>query len=145
MQETETLDTGQPRVALRRILTHFHFDDPRVAIEQHYARESVGTLTGASDASLLPGRATFSQYLILTLGDRPLANPKPLVMTADRVEEWPPVGSTFVSEGRTAFVDLADLHDEDAKPVAHLEVCNTIVVIDIGPVLPPDHQRSVAQ
>jgi hypothetical protein len=143
MREIETLDSGQPRVALRRILTHFHFDEPQVAIEQHYARESVGTLTGASEGSLLPGRASFSQYLILVLGDRPLANPEPLVMTADRVEEWPPIGSTFVSEGLTPFVDLADLDKEDAKPVAHLAVCKTGLVTDIDPVLPPDHQRSV--
>jgi hypothetical protein len=141
--EVQMTDEQRPQADLKRILTHFHFNEPPVAIEQHYGRESSGTLTGAGKGSLLPGRASFSQYLILTLGDRPLANPEPLVMTAERVEEWPPVGSTFVSERPTAFVDIEKLDDSDAKPVAHLIACNAVIVSDLRPVLPEDHQRSV--
>lgn len=132
----------QPEVKLQRLLTHFHFDEPRVAIEQHYGRESDGVLTGAGEDSLLPGRASFSQYLILTLGDRPLANPKPLVMTAERVEEWPPIGATFVSEEPTPFVDIENLENPDVDPVAHLMACKSTIVTDLGPSLPSDHQRS---
>lgn len=147
MTETSVSKTesGQPTAALRRILTHFHFDEPEVAIEQHYGRESVGALVGAGvdgDGALLPGRASFSQYLILTLDGRPLTNPDPLVMTADRVEEWPPIGSTFVSEAPTDFVELEKLGDPEAETVARLMACKAVTVSDLGPVLPPDHQRA---
>jgi hypothetical protein len=143
--DVHTLESGQPRVELRRILTHFHFDEPPVMIEQHYGRASTGTLTGASSESLLPGRATFSQYLILTLAGRPLANREPLVMTADRVEEWPPIGSTFVSEGPAAFYDVDAVSDLEAAAVARLEYCKTVIVSDLGPVLPRDHQRGMVR
>lgn len=146
LTDVTKLSSGQPQVQLKRILTHFRFDDPSVRIEQHYARESTGTLTGTLEgerAALLPGRASFSQYLILVLDGRPLANPEPLVMTADRVEEWPPVGSTFVSEAPIGFVDLARLEDPEAPIVARLAACKAVTVSDLDPLLPPDMQRAM--
>lgn len=124
---------GQSSVALTRILTHFHFDKPAVLIEQNPSKESTGTLTAASDSpgTLLPGKATFSQYLILTLEGRPLANREPLVMTADRVEEWPPIGSSFISEAPTHFYDLAELDNPAAPVVATLSACNNVVASEI--------------
>jgi len=141
-------EDGRPEAMLRRILTHFHFDEPSVAIEQHYGRESTGTLTGAQSgpkAPILPGRASFSQYLILNLDGRPLANPEPLVMTADRVDEWPPISSAFVSEAPTRFVELDRLDDPDAPTVAHLMACKAVAVSDLSPLLPTDVQRSAIE
>lgn len=89
-EKMQTLDSGHPQVHLRRILTHVHFDQPSVLIEQHYSKPSVGTLTGTSPgntAALLPGKASFSQYLILTLNGLPLTNREPLVMTAQGVDQ----------------------------------------------------------
>ncbi len=129
-----TLATGSPQVKLQRFLTHFYFEDPEVVIEQSPHKESFGYLTGASkgDArALLPGRATFSQFLILTLKGRPLANREPLVMTAQRVDEWPPIGSAFISEGPTDFYELEKLHDPGAKVVATLMKCDTRTVTEL--------------
>lgn len=136
LPEVKTMSEGQPQVLLRRILTHFHFlQEPEVLIEQHPSKPSVGTLTGASNGkagSLLPGKATFSQHLILTLNGQPLANREPLVMTAERVEEWPPVGSSFVSEAPTDFYLLAEVDNPDAKPLAALSACNAVTVAELS-------------
>jgi hypothetical protein len=64
-------------------------------------------------------------------------------MTADRVEQWPPIGSTFVSEAPTDFVDLERLGKPKAEPVATLMACKAVTISDLGPVLPADHQRSM--
>jgi hypothetical protein len=132
--ELTKTDGGQPQVHLTRILTHFHFDSPSIIIDQHYGKASTGTLVGAARGgaeALLPGRASFSQYLILTLEGRPLVNREPLVMTADRVEEWPPLGATFVSERPTDFYDIEQEHDLRAKPFAALAACKSIVINQI--------------
>jgi len=74
--QIRTVQTGQSEVSLTRILTHFHFEQPPVLIEQHYSKPSVGTLTSLESgdgARLLPGRASFSQHIILILDGRPLA------------------------------------------------------------------------
>lgn len=129
-----TVADGRPQVKLRRILTHFHFDKPSVLIEQNPWKESVGTLTGivrGEVEALLPGKASFAQFLILTLNDIPMANREPLVMTAERVEEWPPIGSTFVSEAPTDFYEWKSLDDKNAKAVATLMGCNKIVLNEL--------------
>jgi hypothetical protein len=134
-QEVRSLGDGRPEVQLRRVLTHFDFDRPSVLIEQHPVKPSVGTLTGAAmgDVSaLLPGKASFSQYLILTLDGRPLANREPLVMTADRVDQWPPIGSTFVSEAPTHFYDLDQVDSPDAPMVATLDACKQTVIAEVA-------------
>ncbi len=130
----EKLDTGQSKVQLTRILTHFDFAEPEVLIEQNLSKVSNGVLIGAQKGevgSLLPGKASFSQYLILVLKGRPLANREPLVMTADRVDEWPPIGSTFVSESPTVFFDLGEVDKPNANAVATLTKCSNTVVSEL--------------
>jgi hypothetical protein len=127
----EQLKSGQPQVRLRRVLTHFHFDDPPVLIEQHYKKASTGILTGVAKgaaAALLPAKASFSQYLILMVDGRVLANREPLVMTAERVEEWPPIGSSFISAQPTEFFEIDAVDQPNAKVVAVLMACNAITV-----------------
>jgi hypothetical protein len=124
---------GRSHAPLKRILTHFHFAQPSVMIEQHPAKASTGTLqgTGKGADGLLPGKASFSQYLILTLEGRPLANREALVMTAERVEEWPPIGSTFVSEGPIKFYDLEQVNNPKAELVATLDACKAVNVTQL--------------
>ncbi len=133
-ERVQTLQTGQPQVHLIRILTHFHFDNPPVLIEQHHTKPSVGTLTGAStggEAALLPGKASFSQHIILILDGQPLANRLPLVMTAERVDEWPPIGATFVSEAPTDFFELNRVDDPQARRVATLSKCTVTAIAEV--------------
>jgi len=128
--QVKRLPTGQPQVDLVRILTHFHFASPNVLIEQHPSKPSVGTLTGDVSGgvhALLPGRASFSQHIILIFDGRPLANRHPLVMSAEHVTEWPPVGSSFFIEGQTDFYDLADIDNPNAPVIASLCACKTDV------------------
>lgn len=130
-EEVQTLEGGHPQVHLQRILTHFHFDHPSVLIEQHYSKSSGGTLTGASRgnaSALLPGKASFSQFIILTLNGLPLTNREPLVMTAQRVDQWPPIGATFVSEAPTDFFELDHVNDPAAARVATLAKCAVTAV-----------------
>lgn len=122
---------GYPRVELKRTLTHFYWPDPEILIEQNPNKASTGTLTGnglGGDEALLPGTASFSQFIILTFNGRPLANREPLVMTAKDVVLWPPIGSDFETEGPTHFYDLADLNDPRAPIIATLDACKTAVV-----------------
>jgi hypothetical protein len=133
-EKVQLLEDGKPQVPLQRILTHFDFDKPSVLIEQHPAKPSVGTLTGTLNgqvAKLLPGKASFSQYIILTLEGRPLTNKAPLVMTADRVEEWPPIGASFVSEAPTEFFELDQVDDPNAKAVATLAACKAVTIAEL--------------
>ncbi|OLB75821.1 MAG: hypothetical protein AUI14_20245 [Actinobacteria bacterium 13_2_20CM_2_71_6] len=136
-------DQGRPKVGLTRFLTHFQWDNPSVVIEQNPYRVSSGTLIGNDPGgveALLPGRATFYQYLILTVFDRPLINVQPMVMSADDVTQWPPVGSTFRTEGPTDFYDLSSLQTpndmgSDVTPgavkVATLAACATEVMSQV--------------
>jgi hypothetical protein len=138
--QVRTLPTGQPQVDLTRILTHFHFASPNVLIEQHPSKSSVGTLTGDAAGgveSLLPGKASFSQHIILIFNGRPLANRHPLVMSAEHVTEWPPVGSSFRIEGPTDFYDLAEVDNPNAPIIAALRACKTDVEHAIVMPTPP--------
>ncbi|WP_187437903.1 hypothetical protein [Actinomadura decatromicini] len=134
---------GRPRVGLTRILTHFQWENPKVLIEQNPYKNSWGELVGNGTGGigkLLPGRATFYQYLILTAFDRPLINAKPMVMTAEDVKQWPPIGSHFKTEGPTDFYDLSsltrpgDMASEvapDSPVIATLAACQTIVMTQV--------------
>lgn len=136
-KQVESLTDGKPKVSLTRILTHFHFPDPSIVIEQNPSKESTGVLIGntaGGAGSLLPGRASFSQYIILTLNGRPLANREPLVMTAAQVNSWPPIGSFFISEKPVDFYDLDRLADTNAPAIATLSSCNVAAAEEI--VLP---------
>jgi len=130
----KSLADGKAQVDLNRIVTHFYWPDPPISIEQHPSKPSTGTLTGnggENATSLLPGTATFSQYIILTFNGRPLANRAPLVMTAHNVTNWPPVGSDFYTEGPTDFYDLADLDNPQAPVVATLAACKNSIMHEI--------------
>lgn len=121
---------GRASVDLQRLITHFHFDDPKIVIEQNPRRPSPGWLVGAHKgeaAALFPGTATFEQYIYLTLEGRVLANREPLVMSAEGVTSWPPLGSVFRSTGPTDFYDLDRLDDSEAPIVATLSACNVRV------------------
>jgi hypothetical protein len=115
---THTAD-GRPQVELERLLTHFHSDDADIVIEQNHTRENRGTLTGHGEA-LLPGTASFDQYLLITIGDKVYANREALVMTATDVTEWAPVGSTFTSKTAVDFYAVEEIDDEKALPVLTL-------------------------
>src|SRR6266508_4438579 len=80
--EVRRQEGEKAEVHLTRLLTHFHFDNPMITIEQNPMKESTGVLVGNEGGKLLPGRASFSQYIFLTLNGRVLANREPLVMTA---------------------------------------------------------------
>ncbi|HEV7884476.1 MAG TPA: hypothetical protein VGO81_12965 [Solirubrobacteraceae bacterium] len=139
-RRVQKLASGQLCVELRRIMTHYQSDEPAVAIEQHHARESSGTLTSSRPGALLPGNVAFSHYLILTLAGRPFANPKPLVLVASDVGQWPPIGCRFASEEPTAFVDLELIDDPDAPTVAHLVEFTSVSVGDVGHAMPREHR-----
>jgi len=138
---------GRPKIKLTRILTHFQWDDPPVLIEQNPYRESWGELIGDNKGgveALLPGTMTFYQHLILTAYGVPLYNPDPLIMTADHVDNYPPVGSTFTTTGPTDFYEVSTLVNVDElgakkkphkkKKRAHLQACANQIMPEI--VLP---------
>lgn len=135
-----TLPDGRPQVALKRILTHFYWPAPEVLIEQNPSKLSTGTLTGNGPGGapdLLPGTATFNQFIILTLDGRPLANRAPLVMSAGNVTLWPPIGADFATNGPTDFYDLARVDDPTAPVVARLDKCTTVLALQFCmPTLP---------
>jgi hypothetical protein len=140
---TLTFDNGRPKIDATRILTHFQWNEPSVLIEQNPYRQSSGFLMGNNTGdveALLPGKASFHQYLILTAYDRPLINVKPMTMTAEDVTAWPPVGSTFRTEGPTDFYDLSSLESPSdmgsdlvpgAKKVATLAACAAEVMSQV--------------
>jgi hypothetical protein len=61
-------------------------------------------------------------------------------MVANDVEQWPPIGSRFASEGPTAFVDLELLDDPGAPTVAHLAEFSSVAVGDVGYAMPKEHR-----
>ncbi|HVZ41726.1 MAG TPA: hypothetical protein VHI13_20765 [Candidatus Kapabacteria bacterium] len=135
----QMLPDGRPLANLTRILTHFHWPDPGIVIEQNPSKPNTGTLTGNSpggQAQLLPGTASFSQHIILTFNGRPLANREPLTMTAENVTAWPPVGSSFILIGQTDFYDLGEVDNPSAQVIASLCACKAVVVDEI--TLPTD-------
>jgi hypothetical protein len=145
--EVVSLPDGKPKVSLTRILTHFHFPDPSIVIEQNPSKESTGFLIGntaGGAGSLLPGRASFSQYIILSLNGRPLANRDPLVMTAAQVNAWPPIGSSFISEKPVDFYDLDRLADPNAPAIATLSSCNAVTAEEIILPTSPPQQPAAA-
>jgi hypothetical protein len=110
--EVTNLPDGRPQVRLNRLLTYFHSTDTGVLISLNPTRANTGTLTGAVPGgveALLPGEATFDQYLVISLDDRIYINLEPLVMTAQSVTQWPPMGTPILSRTPTTFYDVTDL------------------------------------
>ncbi|MER7458844.1 hypothetical protein [Micromonospora sp. NPDC126480] len=107
-----TLPDGRPRVGLTRLLTYFHSSETGVLISLNPTRENTGTLTGIAAGgveALLPGNVTFDQYLLINLRGRLYANLEPLVMAAESVTRWPPMGTPILSQSATMFYDVQDL------------------------------------
>jgi hypothetical protein len=111
-REVTTLPDGRPSMVVTRLMTHFHSNDTGLLIQQNPARVNIGRLTGVEQGgveALLPGDASFDQYLMLTLGGHIYINLDPLVMAAKGITEFPPIGVTFLSQTATLFYDIEDL------------------------------------
>jgi hypothetical protein len=107
-----TLPDGRPSIAVTRLMTHFHSNETGLLIQQNPSRPNLGRLTGVRPGgaeALLPADVTFDQYLILSLRGRLYINFEPLVMAADGITEFPPIGVTFLSQTATLFYDVAEL------------------------------------
>lgn len=107
-----TTPDGRPTVEVTRLMTHFHSNVTGLLIQQNPSRLNLGRLTGIAPGGperLLPADVTFDQYLILALRGRLHINLDPLVMEAKEITVFPPIGTTFLSQGATLFYDVADL------------------------------------
>jgi hypothetical protein len=110
--EVRTLPDGRPQVHLTRLLTYLHSTEFDVLISLNPYRDNTGTLTGATAGgveALLPGDVTFDQYLVVRYGDRLYTNLDPLVMAADGITRWPPLGAPILSRTATMFYEVDDL------------------------------------
>lgn len=134
-KEVTTLADGRPSIVVTRLMTHFHSNDTGLLIQQNPARANFGRLTGVEPGgveSLLPGDASFDQYLMLSLAGRIYINLDPLVMAAKGITEFPPIGVTFLSQTATLFYDIDDLDGginatEPGKAVARLALASQSV------------------
>lgn len=111
-KEITTLPDGRPTIVVTRLMTHFHSNKTGLLIQQNPARANFGRLSGVEQGgpeALLPGDASFDQYLMLTLRGRIYINLDPLVMAAKGITEFPPIGVTFLSQTATLFYDIDDL------------------------------------
>jgi hypothetical protein len=111
-KEVTTLPDGRPSMVVTRLMTHFHSNETGLLIQQNPARPNFGRLTGVEKGgveALLPGDASFDQYLMLNLRGRIYINLDPLVMAAKAITEFPPIGVTFLSQTATLFYDIEDL------------------------------------
>jgi hypothetical protein len=110
--EVTTTSDGRPTVEVTRLMTHFHSNVTGLLIQHNPSRPNLGRLTGVvpgGPEALLPADVVFDQYLILSLRGHLYINIDPLVMEARAIAEFPPIGTTFLSQGATLFYDLADL------------------------------------
>ena len=111
-EEITTLPDGRPSIKVTRLMTHFHSNETGLLIQQNPSRPNFGRLTGLRPGgveSLLPADVTFDQYLILSLRGKLYINLEPLVMAANGITEFPPIGVTFLSQTATLFYDVDKL------------------------------------
>lgn len=111
-KEVTTLPDGRPSIVVTRLMTHFHSNETGLLIQQNPSRVNVGRLSGVRQGgpeALLPGDASFDQYLMLSLRGHIYVNLDPLVMAAEGITEFPPIGVTFLSQTPTLFYDIEDL------------------------------------
>lgn len=143
-KEISKLPDGRPRIAVTRLMTHFHSNETGLLIQQNPARPNLGILTGLQAGgveALLPADVVFEQYLILSLRGGLYINLDPLVMEAKGITTFPPVGTTFLSRTPTTFYDVAELEGGlaateagAAKPrlaLASTSVCGSHVTHEI--------------
>jgi len=110
--EVEILPDGRPSIKVTRLMTHFHSNETGLLIQQNPARPNFGRLTGISPGgveALLPADVTFDQYLLLSLRGKLYINLEPLVMATKGITEFPPIGTTFLSQTATLFYDIDKL------------------------------------
>jgi len=110
--EVTILPDGRPTITVTRLMTHFHSNETGLLIQQNPSRLNLGRLTGLAPGgveTLLPADVTFDQYLILSLRGRLYMNTDPLVMAADGITEFPPIGTTFLSQTPTLFYDIEEV------------------------------------
>ena len=110
--EVQVLPDGRPSIRVTRLMTHFHSNETGLLIQQNPARPNFGRLTGINPGgveSLLPADVTFDQYLLLSLRGKLYINFEPLVMAANGITEFPPIGVTFLSQTATLFYDVSRL------------------------------------
>lgn len=111
-KEITTLPDGRPSIEVTRLMTHFHSNETGLLIQQNPSRPNLGWLIGLKPGgveALLPADVSFEQYLILSLRGRHYINIDPLVMEAHDIAEFPPIGTTFLSQTATLFYDIEDL------------------------------------
>jgi|GEM_PF-5278834 len=111
-ETVEILPDGRPSIKVTRLMTHFHSNETGLLIQQNPARPNFGRLTGVNPGgveALLPADVTFDQYLLLSLRGKLYINLEPLVMAADGITEFPPIGTTFQSRTATLFYDVEQL------------------------------------
>jgi hypothetical protein len=111
-KDVTTLPDGRPSIAVTRLMTHFHSNETGLLIQQNPTRPNLGRLTGVIPGgieALLPADVTFDQYFILSLRGRLHINTDPLVMATRGITEFPPIGTTFLSQTATLFYDIEDL------------------------------------
>jgi hypothetical protein len=110
--EVGTRPDGRPQVHLTRLLTYLHSTEYGVLISLNPFRDNGGTLTGVGPGgveALLPGDVTFDQFLVVQLRGRLYTNLDPLVMAANSITQWPPMGTPILSQTATMFYDVEDL------------------------------------
>lgn len=142
--EVVVLPDGRPSITVTRLMTHFHSNETGLLVQQNPSRPNLGRLVGVRRGgveALLPADVSFDQYLILSLRGRLYVNLDPLVMAAEAITTFPPVGTTFLSQAPTLFYDVADLDGGitareagDAMPrlaLASSSVCGSHVTHEI--------------
>jgi len=111
-ERVEIRPDGRPTIKVTRLMTHFHSNETGLLIQQNPSRPNLGRLTGIRPGgveALLPADVTFDQYLILSLRGKLYINLEPLVMAANGITEFPPIGVTFLSQTATLFYDVDQL------------------------------------
>lgn len=104
------------------------------------AYASTGLVTGAPDAGLLPGSATFNLFVDLAvpsspIGDLFLHNEAPLELApADDAEisAWPPYGLTFETAGDMGCLELPD----ESNMPTDLGACINHLSLEVAPEAP---------
>jgi len=122
--------TGQPQLDLSLILTHFYANEPSILIQQRHDKPNTGTLVGSVQVqteSLLPATVQLAQQVILVFQGRALSSREPVLLTAEHVAEYPPVGATFVLASPVDLYRFEQLGDLGAPHRAALTAWRVVV------------------
>ena len=111
-EEVTILPDGRPSIKVTRLMTHFHSNETGLLIQQNPSRPNFGRLPGSGRGGvrrLLRADVTFDHSLIRALGGKLYITSDPLVMAANGITEFPPIGVTFLSQTATLFYDVDQL------------------------------------